>query len=414
MRLCNLKFQISNLLFLLLAANAAAGTVTGVVRNGTTGSAVSGQDVVLITLQGEMETVATTTTDSQGRYTLDHPSVGQGPVLIRVNYRGVNFHQSVPPGRNVADVEVFEPTTDPAAAEIVSRAIIFQPNGPTLLVGEEYAVHNHAKPPRAYFKNDSTFEFAVPEGAQLGQVSAWGPSGMPVQQGTIDKGKNRYGIIFPFRPGENGVRFAYQMPYPNNAATLTVLELNPAQRVSLIAPPTMQVQADGFVPAGTDQGWNIYSRENVPAGARIAISVSGTAPPMTADGTQQSADTSSDMSSGAGVSLSQLPGRLDNLKWPMIGGFAALFALGLVFLWRRPVVPAVMPAGNGTPRAPKPKKATAATVAEVHQQVNRSLDDIKETLFRLELRHQAGTISEEEYARERARAEKYLRDILQG
>jgi len=93
---------------------------------------------------------------------------------------------------------------------------------------------------------------------------------MPVQQGTIDKGKNRYAIVFPFRPGENGVRLAYQMPYPNNAVALTVLELNPAQRVSLIAPPTMQVQAEGFAPAGTDQGWNIYSRENVPAGTRTS------------------------------------------------------------------------------------------------------------------------------------------------
>lgn len=410
MSISNLKFQISHLLILLLAAaSASAGTVTGVVRNGTTGTAVAGQDVVLIQLQGGMETVANTKTDAQGRYTLEHPSVGQAPVLIRVNYRGVNFHQSVPPGRGVADVEVFEPTTDPAAAEIVSRAIIFQPNGPSLLVGEEYSIHNHTKPPRAYFKNDSTFEFEVPEGAQLGQVSAWGPSGMPVQQGTIDKAKNRYAIVFPFRPGENGVRLAYQMPYPNNAVALTVLELNPAQRVSLIAPPTMQVQAEGFVPAGTDQGWNIYSRENVPAGTRLAIAVSGTAPPMTAQGSQQFGDASP----AADVSLSQLPGRLDNLKWPMIGGFSALFALGLIFLWRRPMVPAVIPPGNGTPPVKKAKKVDTA-VAEVQQQVNQSLDDIKETLFRLELRHQAGTISEEDYTRERARAEKYLRDILQG
>jgi len=411
MSISNLKFQISNLLILLAAASASAGTVTGVVRNGTTGTTVAGQDVVLIQLQGGMETVANTKTDAQGRYTLEHPSVGQAPVLIRVNYRGVNFHQSVPPGRGVADVEVFEPTTDPAAAEIVSRAIIFQPNGPSLLVGEEYSIHNHTKPPRAYFKNDSTFEFQVPEGSQLGQVSAWGPSGMPVQQGTIDKGKNRYAIIFPFRPGENGVRLAYQMSYPNNAVALTVVELNSAQRVSLIAPPTMQVQAEGFAPAGTDQGWNIYSRENVPAGTRLTIAVSGTAPPMTAEGSQQAGDAPP----AAGVSLSQLPGRLENLKWPMIGGFSALFALGLIFLWRRPVVSAVLNPGNGAAPAKTAKVTKAAAImAEVQQQASQSLDEIKETLFRLELRHQADTISEEDYARERARAEKYLRDILQG
>ena len=39
---------------------------------------------------------------------------------------------------------------------------------------------------------------------------------------------------------------------------------------------------------------------------------------------------------------------------------------------------------------------------------------LKDTLFRLELRRQAGTISEEEYNQERARAEKVLRDLVRG
>jgi hypothetical protein len=46
--------------------------------------------------------------------------------------------------------------------------------------------------------------------------------------------------------------------------------------------------------------------------------------------------------------------------------------------------------------------------------IGTSLDALKERLFRLELRHQAGTISEEEYAQERARAEKVLRDLVRG
>jgi hypothetical protein len=43
-----------------------------------------------------------------------------------------------------------------------------------------------------------------------------------------------------------------------------------------------------------------------------------------------------------------------------------------------------------------------------------SLDALKDQLFRLELRRQAGTISEEEYARERAKAEQVLRDLVRG
>jgi hypothetical protein len=415
MKTSMLRFQILAFSALLLAANASAGTLTGVIRNGTNGSLVPNQDVVLIQLQAGMETVASTKSDPQGRYSLDHPAIGQGPVLVRVPYRGVNFHQNVPPGRSVADVEVFEPTTDPGSVEVLSRAIIFQPNGAVLLVGEEYSIHNHSKPPKAFFKTDGNFEFEIPEGAEVGQVAAWGPSGMPVGQGTIDKGKNRYAVAYAFRPGENGVRLAYQIPYSTNSAVVRAAALYPARRVSLIVPPTMQVQAEGFKLSGTDQGWNVFTREPVPAGGKLEIAVSGTAPPINADATQQQSG-----STGAGAptaSLSQMPGRLDSLKWPLIAGFSALFALGLIFLWRRPmvIVPAV--AGNGAAPVKAPARAQAQSpdvVAEVDRQVGQSMDEIKETLFRLELRRQAGTISEADYTRERTRAEKYLRDMLQG
>ena len=46
--------------------------------------------------------------------------------------------------------------------------------------------------------------------------------------------------------------------------------------------------------------------------------------------------------------------------------------------------------------------------------MNSNLDSLKDTLLRIELRRQAGTISDEEYARERGRAEQLLRDLVQG
>ena len=58
--------------------------------------------------------------------------------------------------------------------------------------------------------------------------------------------------------------------------------------------------------------------------------------------------------------------------------------------------------------------ATAVDVPAVEREVQDGLDGLKDKLFRLELRRQAGTISEEEYAQERARAEKVLRDLVRG
>jgi hypothetical protein len=50
----------------------------------------------------------------------------------------------------------------------------------------------------------------------------------------------------------------------------------------------------------------------------------------------------------------------------------------------------------------------------VDSEVRGSLDALKDNLFRLELRRQAGTITEEDYTRERARMEKVLRDLVRG
>jgi len=364
-----------------------------------------------------METVANTKTDAQGRYQLEHPSIGLQPMLVRVNYRGVNFHQALPPGRNIADVEVFEQTTNASAMQVASRVIVLQPDGPQLEVGEEYAVENHSKPPMAHYKSDGNFEFQLPEGGELKQVSAWGPAGMPVVQGTIDKGGRRQAIAFAFRPGKNGVRLSYQMPYATNQATLHTALPYAVGRVLVVVPPTLQVSSTGFQPAGTEQGWNIYARDSVAAGTPLDISVSGTAPHPSASGGQSQGRESG----GREETVQVMPNRLDGLKWVLVGGFAALFFLGAVFLWLRPAGSA-----NNHPEAPqssnrkrgRSKQSEAATVSrsarEAETQANRSLEELKDTLFGLELRRQAGTISEEDYARERGHAEGKLRELVKG
>ncbi len=58
--------------------------------------------------------------------------------------------------------------------------------------------------------------------------------------------------------------------------------------------------------------------------------------------------------------------------------------------------------------------ASSASMAALDQQAAIRLDNLKDLIFKLELRKQAGTISEEEYSAERARAEKILRDLVRG
>jgi hypothetical protein len=399
------KISIGALAALLTCLPAAAGTISGVVRNGTTVTPAPGVEVVLMSLQGGMEPIATTHSDAQGRYSFDRPEIGQQPLLLRAVFRGVYYHQPVHPGQANADIEVFEPTQDPKALQITQHTIIFRPDGERLAVGEEYTIQNQTHPPVAFYKEGGTFQFQLAPDAQLSQVSAWGPFGMPVVQGTIDKGSNRYAISFPFRPGENGVRFSYEVPYPSNQATLQIPTLYPGARVILAAPPPVQVASDGFSPAGTEQGWNVYTREGAAGKAPLVISVSGTAPPPSAgnaSGGNSEQGSSADQTGGA---ITVIPARLTSLRWILLGGFGVLFLLGVLLLLRRPrPLPAVGPV----------PPASSGVTAQVDRAVRASVEEIKETLFRLELRRQAGTLSEEEYARERARAEKALRDLVKG
>jgi hypothetical protein len=441
---------IAAALCLIFSAAAIAGTVDGTVRNGTTNKPAAGVQVLLIELQGGMQTVGTTKTDAAGKYHFDNDAIGQGPMLIRAVYHGVFFHQPLTPGTATADVTVYETTSSPQARQIQQRLVVFQPNGTSMIVGEEYSIQNQSQPPAAFYDEKGDFEFTIPDGAQLSQVSAWGPSGMPVVQGTIDKGPNHYAIAFAFQPGDNGVRISYEIPYASNSASLSLSSPYEAQRMMIAAPPTVQIASDGFQAAGSEQGYSVYTHDDVAASTAVQISVSGTAPPPSADDSstgQSTPDQTNGRDSGdaASGSLQVIPPRLDSLRWYLVGGFAALFALGLVYLLRRPVAAPALAGEAGVavpatePRAPSTTRVTVSsrdeapvapiepperaatvrsappeTVEQAQREVVQSLDGMKDTLFRLELRHQAGTIPEEEYARERARLEKVLHDLLRG
>src|SRR5258707_13381825 len=176
-------------------------------------------------------------------------------------------------------VEVFEPTGDAKTISVPSHVIIFQPNGASLIVGEEYGVKNDSKPPRAFFKLDGNFDAALPDNAQLKQIAASGPSGMPVVQAPIEKGKNKYAISFAFRPGESEVRLSYELPYPNNKIAVRLPTLYGGARFLVVAPPSVTLSGDGLQMAGQEQGMNIYERASVSTGTIINVHLSRNATP---------------------------------------------------------------------------------------------------------------------------------------
>jgi len=103
-----------------------------------------------------------------------------------------------------------------------------------------------------------------------------------------------------------------------------------------------------------------------------------------------------------------------------------LFILAAILLARKPIaVTVVAPESTSAGSVLIPQAARTATektsstasngdLASMDRETSNSLDALKNQLFRLELRRQAGTISDEEYSRERAKAEQVLRDLVRG
>ena len=418
----------------LAVTGACAGTVHGTVINRTTGKPAADIPLTLLNPTAGMVEVGSAKSDAQGQFSVTSDAIGRGPILIRATYKDNSFNTFLPPGRPEVDVDIYETSKNPKSITFDSHIIIFQPSGDKLIGAEEYHVQNNTNPPVAYFRTGGNFDFAIPDGATLQQVSTISSLGMAVPQASIDKGKGRYAVAYPFRPGETSIRLSYELAYPGNAASVKLPAAYGGLKVLVVAPPGVAVSGDGLKPAGQEQGMMVYTHDPLAAKASLLLQLSGVGSSQTADasGAQGQQGGQEGNSRTEGENIQAVPGRLDDLKWPLMIGLAALFALGAVMLSRKQVVLAEGPAGEledapVAPRKPsakaaKPASATGAaptaastnSVAEVNAQVSASLDSLKETIFRLELRKQAGTISEEEYARERARVEKLLRDLVRG
>jgi hypothetical protein len=401
---------------LFAASVSLAGTVHGSVINRTTGKPIPNTDVDLLSPTQGMALLASVKSDAQGQFTATHDAIGAGPVLIRATYQGVSFNAFLPPGRPQVDVEVFDVTKDPKVIFPASHVIILQPRDGTLIGAEEYNIKNDSKPPVAYFRSEGNFEFGIPDKAALKNVTATGSLGMDVPQASIDKGKGLYAIAYAFHPGETNIRLSYELPYPGNSAKLKLPAVYAGMRMLLVAPPGVSLTGDGISAAGQEQGMNVFLHEALAAKGALNISVSGAGSPQAADasdGQGQQAQEGNSRTQGPQVDLA--PPRIDDLKWPLVLGLAVLFAGGAILLSRKQIVMVSAAHSEGTAPAQLKKAAKRQSGVEaVKESVDANLDSLKEEVFRLELRKQAGTISEEDYAREKSRVEKLLRDLVRG
>ena len=241
-------------LAILLSSVASAQTLSGTLKNGTTGKPAAGDDVILIKLGQGMEEAARTKADASGHFSFKLPDAG--PHLIRAVHQGVTYHSMAPPGTNSVEVQVFDVAKKLSDISVTADVMRFQAQGNDLQGTRLFAVNNTSTPPRTQM-NDQNFEFYLPEGARILESSAETAGGQPIKTDPVpQKEKNRYAFIFPLRPGQTLFQIGFELPY-SGELSIDPKALYPAQHFVVMLPKTMQFSAgpgSGYRVPGKSQG----------------------------------------------------------------------------------------------------------------------------------------------------------------
>jgi hypothetical protein len=416
----------------LLTAFAPAQTLTGIVKNGTSGKPSVGDDVVLLKLGEGMEEAGRTKTDVGGHFTLKLDDA-QSPHLVRVIHQEVTYHRMAPPGTTSVELDVYDVSKIVEGISVVADIMRVQADQGQLIVVREFGVQNSSKPPRTQM-NERNLEFNVPSGAQIiaDSATATTEGGNPLKSAPVPEGeKNRYTFIFPLRPGLTRFEVAYQLPY-SGSANIDPKSLYPLEHFVVMTPKSMQ-----FTPANS-AGFKLIDYPQEPdAAVQVA---SGTTPgenlafKVSGEGTLQETQEGSPQGSNQGQSAQannrpggglgppiDAPDPLQKYRWWILGGFAGLLLVGGVYVASRQQSAArAAVRGRATSNASVLEEDDYETAEILSTQPARAserpnsmlMEGIKEELFQLEVERKRGEITQAEYEKAKSALDQTLERAL--
>ena len=392
-----MRYRITAFIFsLLAAAGAFAAQITGTVTNGTTNKPSSGDEVTLLSLASGMDEVAKTKTDSKGHYALNVPDDG-APHLVRVLRQSVHYFKSAPPGTLTADVTVYDAATQLTGVGGDARVFHLQATGGSLQVDETFLINNQSQPPRTKIGNQ-TFTVTLPDGAEMGEASLTGPSGMPLTVQPVPSGaKNVYAYDFAIRPGQTHFDVFYKVPY-SGSYEYSFTPDTQLSEVGVLLPKSMKFTgiSQGFAQDNDEQGLNVYFVKNALPNQPVKFSVSG-------EGIIGDAAAGGGVAQVAGGGSAPAPassGGTSGVLWFVGSAIVILIGGGVFVLWRRGAAAKVESSS-------KTVKPAARVRAQAQGQSAKSesadmLEVLKDELFQLETDKLNGKISQEEYEKAKA------------
>ncbi len=416
----------------LLAFSATAQTLTGTVKNSTTGKPSAGDEVVLLKLGQGMEESGRTTTDAKGHFSFKLDDA-QAPHLVRAIHQEVTYHRMAPPGTTSVEMEVYDVAKKIDGIQVVADIMRIQAQQGQALITREFGVQNTSNPPRTQM-NEKNLEFYVPEGAHVIDDSATATTegGNPLKSAPVPEGeKNRYSFIFPLRPGLTRFEVSYELPY-SGSANVDPKSIYPLEHFVVMTPKAMQ-----FTAAAASAGFKLINYPNEPdaavqvasnttPGQNLAFKISGEGRLTGAQEENAQGSSEGEQGSGPGAQSSaprpggglgppiDAPDPLQRYRWWILGGFAAVLIVGGVYVASRQQSVARAQARDKSRPALlqeedfEPSEVIPASATRTQRPTSMLLEGIKEELFQLELERKQGQISQAEYDKAKAALDQTL------
>ncbi len=265
-----------------LSVAAWAQTITGTVTNATTGKPSVGDEVTLLSLSQGMQEIASTKSDKQGHFSFAAPADANAPHMVRATHDDVNyFPQGGPlmPGTTQAELTVYDSAKKVDGLSQTVEVDRYQSDGKQLQGITLYAVRNQSRPPRTLADDKRTFEFVLPDGAELESAQAKGPGGQPIAvEAAPTSQKFHYAFNYPLRPGETQFQVSYHMPY-SGEASISPKPLADVQHFVVMTPKGMTFTPKNpqqFQSMPDDSGAGIMVVTNVKPGQDLSFRIAGT------------------------------------------------------------------------------------------------------------------------------------------
>lgn len=257
---------------------ATPGTITGVLTNGTSRSPVPNAELSLLEMgAGGATVVARGRSDGAGRFRFAGLDFSGGRTfLVTTTYRDAPYSSAALPvtARTpvvVADVSVFEPTSDASVVVVSFRVIMVQQVLPGRLVFRD-VIGLQSRESRAFIgQGTGAARIALPTGA----------SSVQVIRGMVPLGVADSAVVdaLPITPRVREAVLQYEVGYRLTRATLRWPLGYPTGSVDLILPDGVQVRAVNLTAQAPGQvrGQRLlrFTAEQVPAGRDVLVELVG-------------------------------------------------------------------------------------------------------------------------------------------